>query len=79
MPLSDEVCEILTVNILGVLTLCKDPLLFCNATQGGVNILTWLLDLAHCLMNVRSSAWLGACAGVAALLGGLTRKRLINK
>lgn len=78
MPLSDELCEILTVNIFGVLTLCKDPLL-CNATQGGVNILTWLSDLARCLMNVRFSAWLGACAGVAALLGGLTRKGLINK
>lgn len=79
MPVSDEQCEILTVNIFQIFTLCKDSLLSCNATQGVVNILTWLLNLANSLSNVSSSAWLGACAGVAALLAGLIKKGLTHK
>ncbi len=69
-PVSDELYEILTHNICDIFILCKDPLLSCNATQGGVNTLTRVSNLASCphVQYVKSSAWLGACAGIAAAL-----------
>lgn len=67
-PVSDELYQILTRHIFDIFTLCKDPLLSRNATQGGVNILTWVSELASCLTNASSPAWLGACDGVAVAL-----------
>lgn len=53
-PVADELYEILTRNICDIFTLCKDPLLSCNANQGGVNILTRVSNLAGCLTHSMS-------------------------
>lgn len=71
MTIRHELYKILTRHISDIFTLCKDPLLSCNATQEGVNILTWVSYLA-----TKSSAWLGACAGIATLLWGFNQEKV---
>lgn len=67
-----NMCEnsLLLVNSFQIFTLCKNLLLSCNATQGGVNILTQLLQRSDCLLG------LVPVLGVAALPVGANREGL---